>query len=126
MFEILAEAVSRGRGIGPEGVGLGAAGVAVLGIITWLAKAGLTGNFRIGGGQSNKDAATDRAEAREDNRYNREACNLKHKEIEDHLLRNDLHAEKLEAKMDAGFSGVYNKLDRITDHLLDGKKDREG
>jgi hypothetical protein len=130
MFGLLAEVASRSRGIGPEGIGIGAGGAVLLTVLAWLAKAGLTGNFRIGGnGQAGRDAEMDRVQAREDReetrkegRYNREACDLKHSEIEAHLLRNDLHADKLEEKMEAGFHDVGVKLDRLTDHLLRWKE----
>ena len=111
MFEILAEAAVRD-------VGIGAAGVTVLGIVAWLAKAGFTGNFRLGGGLSKKETDCNKAETAEADRYSRELCNLRHKQIEDHLLRSDTHAERLEAKMESGFATVHTKLDRVVDHLL--------
>ncbi len=92
-------------------IGIGAGSATILAVIALLVKRGVTGNFRIGGGES-------KAEADAADNYNRELCDLRHHQIEEHLADGDAKIEKLDLKVTTGFEHVSRKLDKITDHLM--------
>ncbi len=116
-------------------IGIGAGSVTLLGIIALLIKRGVSGNFRIGGesksladreegrDQNLSDNGKDQIErhlarADQDSEYSRELCRTLHAQIDKDMVSTETRIDKLDEKIDVGFTRVYDKLDRITEHLM--------
>jgi hypothetical protein len=114
VFDILGQTV--------RDIGIGAGGMTALAIAGLLVKRGISGTFSIGNAatQDKADAAEKRHIQREEesDKYNREACNLRHTQIDREIASSQGAIDKLEQKVEAGFGHVNQKLDRVIDHLL--------